>query len=161
MATGGKSTAEDEYRKIIIEHLAGLKPQLVAKLREITTSSVPKDVASMSFEVFSDGFYERFPVYAYALDNENTEVTFDQPFSGYVLPEAKPVFPEAHEKVEELYSERGVETWDVATDELIKCFHHCWLEAGGRGAKYNASIQHHDSIHFFDLKLGRWSKGSD
>jgi hypothetical protein len=141
---------EAAWRELVSGKLAVLTPQLTAVLQKLVQHSYPPQVASIDFEIFSDGFSEGFPVRAFFMDAENNEFFL---YSGGKARYPSPVDPDLLE-IDQVYAfeeEEGFEEesdeldlWAIASDELIDWFGSCWLAAGGNQLSISASIQVHD-----------------
>jgi len=122
----------------------------------------PKEVDSLSFEVFSDCFTSGFPVQAFFMDEGNSEY--------FIMTDGKAEYPSPVDsgllsidnvypiELEEEFENRDedFDPWAAATAELIEWFSKCWLTAGGADFKLDAHIAHHDSTHQFNLITSEW-----
>jgi hypothetical protein len=152
--------AEVEHR--LDRHAA----DLVAVLRRVISHSYPSEVAGISFEVFSDGFEETFPVHMYLMDADDWFLDPD----GHGLPYSPPVSPGLLD-IDGVYGSElpkalhdaspDSDDWDLATGVLVRWFGRRWLEADGASFDRRAWIQHHDSIFRFDLSKQAWHKAEE
>lgn len=155
---------EQEFREKFQEHLDKLSLDIKLVLKELIEYSYPKEVVSLDFEIFADGFTQGFPVRAFFMDSSNAEHFI------YVDGQAKypsPVDPELLDiehvypyEFEEQYTSQDdeFEPWGIATDELIKWFSECWKEMGGESFQLKANIAHHDNDQAYNLIESKWEE---
>ncbi len=150
------------FRKSVQQSLAKLDTQIASALLSLIKHSYPPEVFALSFEVFSDGFTSGFPVRAFFMDRSNTEhfvvkdgvANYPSPIDPGLI-ETECVYPEELE--EELETNApDLDTWEVATEELIKWFASHWQRSGGTTFPLVATIARHDSSNEFNLKSSLW-----
>jgi hypothetical protein len=155
---------EEEFRENVAEHINRLTDDLVPVLKKLIEHDYPKEVETLAFEIFVDGFSSEFPVRVFFMDKDNSEY--------FIMNEGKAEYPSPVDpdlldldyvypyELEEEYTSRdeSLDPWNVATNELIEWFSKCWLSAGGKSFKLKASIAPHDSNHEFNLKEGKWEE---
>jgi len=156
------SPPEAEFQRGVLQALDMHTAGMVAVLRRVIGHAYPDQVAGVSFEVFSDGFQEGFPVHMYLMDKEDDWLLEPE---GSRATGSMPVYPGLL-KIDRVYGPElpGVlhsklpeaDDWDLATDSLIRWFGKCWVDAGGSAFSRRAWIQHHDSIFRFDLAKQAW-----
>ena len=157
-----QTTTELTFRLAVREHLAKLDSLLVEALSLLVEHRYPPQVFALSFEVFSDGFTSRFPVRAFFMDKSNTEyfvvadglATYPSPIDPDLLA-VRCVYPLELEE-DAFQAEPELDTWQIATDELIPWFALCWQQAGGAAFQIEATIASHDSSREFDLRSNLW-----
>ena len=64
---------EQEFREKVAEHLENLSEDLKPILKELIEFDYPKEVNTLAFEVFVDGFSSGLPVRAFFMDDDNSE----------------------------------------------------------------------------------------
>lgn len=155
---------EQEFREKVQEYLDNLSRDIKPVLRELIEYDYPKEVVSLEFEVFVDGFTQGFPVRTFFMDANNSEHFV------YANGEAQypsPVDPELLEiehvytyELEEQYTSQDdeLEPLSVATDELIIWFSRCWREVGGESFKLKANIAPHDNDQAYNLIESKWEE---
>lgn len=157
-----RNPTAERFKLAVVEKLRHLGPSLVAVLRQLVEHEYPKEVASIDFEVFTDGFTQSFPVSAFFMDSSNNE-HFLSVGDGYKYP--SPVDPQLLH-VERVYGDDfeapflvedgNLDTFTLAGDALIPWFAECWRQAGGGEFGREATIMLHDSSRVFDLVRGVW-----
>lgn len=155
---------EQEFSAKVQEHLHGLTASIKPVLKELIEYNYPKEVVSLEFEIFADGFTQGFPVRAFFMDSNDSEHFV------YVNGEAQypsPVDPELLEiehvypyELEEKYvnQDEKFDLWSIAIDELIKWFSECWKEVGGELFKLKANIAPHDNDQAYNLIESKWEE---
>lgn len=155
---------EQEFSEKVQEHLQGLTTSIKPILKELIEYNYPKEVVSLEFEIFADGFTQGFPVRAFFMDSNDSEHFV------YVNGEAQypsPVEPELLEieyvypyELEEKYINQNedFDPWSIAIDELIQWFSECWKEMGGESFKLKASIAPHDDDQVYNLIESKWKE---
>lgn len=140
-----------QYRQIVQSRLGALTDHLVSELAVIAQAQQPDETYLLNFEVHSDGFAEGFPVYWDPMSAELDQLDGRTDLLSeltYTLP---------NEVVNEgIYSESGINPWDIVFQMLVVWFGECWHEAGGIKCDYPAYICHHDDIESYDLRLLKW-----
>lgn len=156
------NAAELGFRNSVQASLAKLDNQISRVLESLVTHKYPDEVFALSFEVFSDGFTSGFPVRAFFMDRTNTEYfIFDGGEAKYPSPvdpsliEIECVYPEELEEELEV-SSPNLDTWEIASDELIHWFAKHWESVDGLNFPLVATIAIHDSSKEFNLKSGAW-----
>ncbi len=153
---------EEEFKVKIAEHISRLTDDIMPVLKELIEYDYPKEVDTLAFEIFVDGFSSEFPVRAFFMDENNSEY--------FIMVDGKAEYPSPVDpdllkidyvypyELEEEYTNKddSLEPWHIATNELIDWFSKCWLTAGGKNFKLNANIALHDSNHEFDLRESKW-----
>ncbi len=155
---------EQEFKEKVREHLEELTEPLMLILKELIEYDYPKDVATLAFEIFVDGFSSEFPVRAFFIDEDNSEhfvyidgkAEYPSPVDSELL-KIEHVYPD---ELEDEYTSKdeSLDPWHVATNELIDWFSKCWLSAGGQTFKLKANIAPHDSNHEFNLVESKWQE---
>jgi hypothetical protein len=64
---------EKEFSAKVQEHLHGLTSSIEPVLKELIEYNYPKEVVSLEFEIFADGFTQGFPVRAFFMDSDDSE----------------------------------------------------------------------------------------
>jgi hypothetical protein len=152
------------FRNAVRKSLAKLDTRISESLRSLIQHSYPPEVAALAFEVFSDGFTDSFPVRAFFLDRFNTEyfVMMDgvANYPSPIDPGLIDIDGVYSEKIEEKLQRASpnADSWEIATDELIKWFSGHWLNCGGDKFSLRASISAHDSRMKFNLKTSKWRR---
>lgn len=148
---------DQEFSAKVQEHLHGLTSSIKPVLKELIKYNYPKEVVSLEFEIFADGFTRGFPVRAFFMDAGNSEHFV------YVNGEAQypsPVDPELLEiehvypyELEEKYinEDEDFDLWSIASDELIQWFSQCWKEVGGESFQLKVNIAPHDNDEVYNL----------
>jgi hypothetical protein len=150
------------FQHRVLEALAPHGDALVSVLRHLVRHTYPREVESLAFEVFPDGFTQGFPVRAFFLDANNTE------FFVYENGEAR--YPSPVDlgllNLERVYShelEREIEAavpdadyFTLAGEAFVAWFAKCWVNAGGLDRDLAANIRLHDDLRFYDLRSQRW-----
>ncbi len=154
-----RSSRQKEFDREFLKHISRLTPALVSDLRTIVTSTPPSIVKILVFEMESD--WRGFPVHLFAMDDEfPSEVYFEPPFSGPILPNSGRLIPDGAID-QDSYERDGVDTFESGARVMAEWFGECWHEAGGASFPIPASINHHDSSRYFDLRQRRWVRESD
>jgi len=135
---------------------------LVAILRKLVAHDYPPEVASIDFEVFPDGFTSGFPVRAFFVDAENSEVfLYESGQAQYPCPvdpgllEMDHVYEAALEQALAACSPDS-DYFTLAGMALIPWFIRCWAEAGGPHFARRATIGLHDDPRSYDLVEQSW-----
>jgi hypothetical protein len=124
---------------------------MIAELRPVIQAEQPPDTYLLDFEIHSDSFTDGFPIVWDPMDRDltqlegRTDLLSDIPFT---------VPSEILDS--EVYEAAGINTWQIASQELVPWFGECWHNAGGLQCKYPAYICHHDDIESFDLRQLKW-----
>ena len=155
---------EQEFREKVNEHLNRLSAEIQPVLKKLIEYNYPKEVASLEFEIFVDGFTQEFPVRAFFMDSDNSEhfvyvdgqAEYPSPVDPGLL-DIDHVYPY---ELEEEYTSKDdeLDPWSVATNELVAWFSKCWSEVGGQSFKLKANIAPHDSNHEFNLVKSEWQE---
>lgn len=155
------SPPEAEFQLQVHQALDRHTSSMVAVLRQVIGHDYPEQVSAVSFEVFSDGFQEGFPVHMYLMDKEDWFLEQDSPGASRWMPVDPGLL-----QIDRVYGPElpaslhtavpGADDWELATDSLIRWFGKCWIAAGGLAFGRRAWIQHHDSIFRFDLAKQDW-----
>lgn len=155
---------EQEFSAKVQEYLNRLTSSIKLVLKELIEYNYPKEVVSLEFEIFADGFTQGFPVRAFFMDSDDSEHFI------YVNDEAQypsPVDPELLEiehvypyELEEKYinQDKEFDLWSIATDELIQWFSKCWKEVGGKSFQLKANIAPHDNDQAYNLVESKWEE---
>ena len=153
---------DQAFREKVTYHLSRLTDDIKPVLKALIDHDYPKDVVSLAFEVFVDGFTEEFPVRVFFMDAENSEhfvyvdgkAEYPSPVDPGLL-NIDHVYPP---ELEEEYTNKSdtLDPWWIATEALIEWFSKCWLAAGGGTFKLKATIAPHDSNNAFNLVENRW-----
>lgn len=152
---------ESKFRSEVRTHLENLTNDLVPVLSQLVSHDYPKEVAAISFEVFYDGFTSGFPVRAFFVDEDNSEFfLFNGDQAEYPSPvdpgllEISGVYPDT---LDDKYADdEELDTYTLASLELIDWFSGCWNAAGGKTFPRVALISIHDDTQVFDLKSEVW-----
>lgn len=148
-----RNEAEAEFQR----RVERLDAALVEALTVVVTHEYPPEVAGVSFEVFSDGFPNRFPVHMYLMDTDDNwldEDSFATPVTPGLLELDELYGPELSQALHA--SSPDSNDWALATQTLIRWFAERWHNAGGAQFDRRAWIQHHDDWARFDLVAGKW-----
>jgi len=155
---------EQEFSEKVQEYLHGLTASIKPVLKELIEYDYPKEVISLEFEVFADGFTQGFPVRAFFMDSDDSEHFV------YINGEAQylsPVDPELLEiehlypyELEEKYTnqDEDFDPWSIAIDELIQWFSECWREMDGESFQLKANIMPHDNDEVYNLVDSKWEE---
>ncbi len=153
---------EKEFRQGVRRHLEVLSPGLITVLAQLIGYDYPQEVVSIEFEVFPDQFASGFPVRAFFMDANNCEY--------FVYEDGKAVYPSPvdpglidivgvyPEEFEDGFVGRdeNLNTFKLASRELIEWFSRCWEAAGGERFARRAAIMCHDDVRAFNLKSRSW-----
>lgn len=152
---------ESKFRSEVRTHLQNFTNDLVPVLTQLVNYDFPREVAAIAFEVFYDGFTRGFPVRAFFVDEDNSEFfVFDGDQASYPSPvdpgllNIEQVYPETFENKYSQYEQ--LDTYTLASLELIDWFTGCWNNAGGKHFSRVAVISIHDDTQVFDLKTEVW-----
>jgi hypothetical protein len=155
-------TAEDEFRAAIRPYFDRLTPQLLPLLGALIDYSYPEEVAVLSFQIFSDGFTNRFPIRAFFIDRNNNEhfeyvdgvAKYPSPVDPGLL-KVRGVYPA---QFEAQFSSAAplLDPWAVAADECVMWFSACWTRSGSYRFHRLAVIADHDAAQEFDLQSRQW-----
>jgi hypothetical protein len=147
-------TLRTEWQQFVAKKLGKHTAALTAVLRTMVAQSYPDEVVSIDFEIFPDGFTNRFPARAFFMDEHSSEYfLFDggkAKYPGFVDPSII--------KVDRIYSlddedqflardgadELDDELWDLSVASFMRWFETCWIDAGGRKFERRAIIMPHD-----------------
>ncbi len=155
-------STELEFKEMVKSHLEKLSDDLEIVLKKLINHGYPEEVDSISFEVFSDGFTDGFPVQAYFMDSDNSEhfiyVNGEAEYPSPVGPgllEIDNVYPY---ELEEKFTEKDDELnfWEIASENFVEWFSECWSAAGGGKFGLKANIGSHDGDKEFDLINRQW-----
>ena len=155
---------QTQFKNQVATKLEALSNDLVSVLQKLVQHNYPREVDSLSFEIFDDSFTSGFPVRVFFMDIDNSEhfisingkPEYPSPVDPALL-NINYVYPiELEEEFESIDSE--FDAWSIASAELISWFSKCWLVAGGANFKLKASIAPHDSIKQFNLVSSEWQK---
>ena len=63
-------------------------------------------------------------------------------------------------ELEEEYTSKDdeLDSYSIATEELIKWFSRCWNEVGGESFKLKANVAPHDDNNAYNLVEGKWQE---
>lgn len=153
---------EQEFKEKVGEHLEKLTESLKPILKELIEYDYPKEVDSLAFEIFVDGFSSEFPVRVFFMDEDNSEhfvyIDGKAEYPSPVDPELLKVEHVYPDELEEEYTNKdeSLDPWHVATNELVEWFSKCWLSVGGQTFRLKANIAPHDSNHEFNLVESKW-----
>ena len=151
------SETEQQFVEGVRQYLNALHTPLLAELRQLIALPLPDDLAVLSFEVFSDGFTDRFPVVAYPMDSEASQLNWPELGEGDELLKGAVTYPESFEESFKVRGRFPFDAWSLAThNALIPWFAQVWLEAGGGAFPIPATIGHHDGAEEFNLQTGEW-----
>jgi len=153
---------EEEFKEKVAEHISRLTDKITPVLKKLIEYDYPKEVDTLAFEIFVDGFSSEFPVRAFFMDTDNSEY--------FIMVDGKAEYPSPVDpdllkidyvypyELEEEYTNQDetLDPWKIATNELINWFSKCWFASGGEHFKLNANIAPHDSNYEFDLKESKW-----
>ena len=155
---------EQEFSEKVQEHLHGLTASIKPVLKELIEYDYPKEVISLEFEIFADGFTQGFPVRAFFMDSDdsehfvyiNDEAQYPSPVDPELL-EIEHVYPY---ELEEKYTnqDEDFDPWSIAIDELIQWFSECWREMGGESFQLKANIMPHDNDEVYNLVDSKWEE---
>jgi hypothetical protein len=146
----------------VTQALQPLGTSLVEALRQLVAHNYPKEVVSVDFVVFSDGFTRGFPVRAFFLDETNTEHFV--PIAGRLehpsavdpgLLQIDRVYDNSLE-ASFLEEDDDLDVYTLAAEALIPWFAECWRSAGGPAFDRSATITIHDDHRVFDLVESAW-----
>ena len=155
---------EQEFSAKVQEHLQALTASINPVLKELIEYNYPKEVVSLEFEIFADGFTQGFPVRAFfmnANDSEhfvyvNGEAQYPSPVEPELL-EIEHVYPyELEEKY--INQDEDFDPWSIAIDKLIQWFSECWREMGGELFQLKANIAPHDNNQAYNLVESEWEE---
>lgn len=155
-------SVEAEFRSAVNRHLKPLRNDLILVLEKLIAHNYPAEVELLAFEVFSDCFWQNFPVRVFFMDSSNNEffiekdgeAAYPSPVDPGLL-DIKYVYPR---ELEESFGQRDA-TLDVcsaAATELIAWFIGCWKAAGGERFTRKATIAIHDHPDYYDLMEDSW-----
>lgn len=136
---------EDTYRKGVKEHLVKLTDNLTPVLKKLIEYDFPKEVVSLDFEVFCDGFTQYFPVRAFFIDSDNSEFfLFENDNAIYPSPVDPELLNIKHvfsKEFEEKFTEKDedLDVYTLAGYELIEWFSSCWLKKEQKDTHLNNS----------------------
>ncbi|WP_201509737.1 hypothetical protein [Psychrobacter alimentarius] len=156
---------EKEFSVKVQEHLHGLTASIKPVLKELIEYNYPKEVVSLEFEIFADGFTQGFPVRAFFMDAGNSEhfvyVNGEAQYPSPVEPELLEIENVYSYELEEKYinEDEDFDPWSIAIDELIKWFSQCWKAVGGESFKLKANIAPHDNNQAYNLVDSKWEQG--
>ncbi len=155
---------EQDFKEQVAAHLDKLSPDFECVLNKLIDFDYPKEVVSLEFEVFVDGFTQEFPVRAFFMDKDNSEhfvyIDGKAEYPSPVDPGLLEIDGVYSEELEEEYTSKddSLDPWDIATKELIQWFSKCWLASGGAKFRLKANIAPHDSNHEFNLINCKWQE---
>lgn len=153
---------EQEFSEKVLEHLYGLTASIKPVLKELIEYDYPKEVVSLEFEIFADGFTQGFPVRAFFMDAGNSEhfvyVNGEAQYPSPVAPELLEIEHVYPYELEEKYinEDEEFDLWSIAIDELIQWFSECWKEVGGESFQLKANIAPHDNDEVYNLVDSKW-----
>jgi hypothetical protein len=151
------SANEQQFVEGVRQHLEILHAPLLVELRQMIALPLPDDLAVLSFEIFSDGFTTRFPVMAYPMDLEATQLDWPELGANDELLKGAVTYPESFEEPFKVNGRFSFDAWSLATHEaLIPWFAQVWIEAGGEAFSVPATIGHQDGSEEFNLQTGEW-----
>ena len=133
-------------------------------MKALIEYSYPKEVVSLEFEIFADGFTQGFPVRTFFMDSNNSEhfvyVNGKAQYPSPVKPELLEIEYVYPYELEEKYinEDEDFDPWSIAIDELIQWFSKCWREMGGESFKLNANIAPHDNDQAYNLTESKWEE---
>lgn len=157
---------EQEFKEKVIAHLEDLSEMLKPILKALIEYDYPKEVDTLAFEIFDDGFSSGFPVHVFFMDKNNSEhfiyVDGKAEYPSPVDPDLLNIEYVYPYELEEEYTSKDelFDPWHIATNEMIEWFSECWRSAGGQTFKLKANIAPHDSIHEFNLVESKWQERS-
>lgn len=155
---------EQEFREKVQEHLDKLILDMKPVLKELIECNYPKEVVSLEFEIFADGFTQGFPVRAFFMDSNGSEhfvyVNGEAQYPSPVEPELLDIEYVYPYELEEKYinQDEDFDPWSIAIDELIQWFSECWKEMGGESFKLKANIAPHDNDQAYNLIKSKWEE---
>lgn len=155
---------EQEFSEKVQEHLHGLTASIKPVLKELIEYNYPKEVVSLEFEIFADGFTQGFPVRAFFMDAGNSEhfvyVNGEAQYPSPVEPELLEIEHVYPYELEEKYinEDEDFDLWSIAIDELIQWFSECWKEMGGESFQLKANIAPHDNDQAYNLVESKWEE---
>jgi len=152
-----RNEAEAEFQRCVERRLARHDAALVEVLAVVVAHDYPPEVAGVSFEVFSDGFLDHFPVHMYLMAEDDDwldEGSFPPPVAPGLLELDGVYGPELPQTLHASSPES--DDWALATETMIRWFAERWRAAGGAQFDRRAWIQHHDDGTRFDLVAGKW-----
>ena len=119
---------EQEFREKVAGCLNALSVDIEPVLKALIEYEYPKEVVSLEFEVFVDGFTQEFPVRAFFMDSDNSEyfvyvngkAEYPSPVDPGLL-KIDHVYPY---ELEEEYTTKDdtLDPWSIATNELVEWF---------------------------------------
>lgn len=154
---------EVEFKKSVRTYLEPLGVLLLPVLQKLIQHKYPSEVKCLYFEIFADSFTTGFPVRAFFMDSDNCEFFvkdsegkphYPSPVDPDLL-EIEQVFSENYEEYFEDKDE-DLDTYTLASEELVSWFSECWNKAMVEGFHLNAIISMHDSNNEFDLIKQKW-----
>jgi hypothetical protein len=155
---------EQEFREKVQEHLDKLILDIKPVLKELIEYNYPKEVVSLKFEIFANGFTQGFPVRAFFMDSNDSEhfvyVNGEAQYPSPVDPELLDIEYVYPYELEEKYinQDEDFNPWSIAIDELIQWFSECWKEMGGESFKLKANIAPHDNDQAYNLIESKWEE---
>jgi hypothetical protein len=155
----GEATRQETFDREFRAHIERHRSALISALRTITTATPPAEVKLLAFEI--QPYWDEFPVYLHAMDDESPDETYyEPPFSDRLLEDAGELIPDGAID-QDSYEDAGVATIESGARVLARWFGECWHAAGGASFPLPAYINLHDSSSYYDLRSSRWVKNSD
>lgn len=153
---------DSEFQQRVVAHLQPHAVALTDALRRLVQHAYPTEVRSLEFEVFPDGFTSGWPVRAFFMDGDRSEVFV---FENGNAESPSPIDPglldldRVYDRaLEETFEEScpDSDSYTLAGEALVPWFADCWRDAGGLEFGLGATIALHDDIRAFDLRRREW-----
>ena len=136
---------EEEFKKLVTNHLEGLNLQFEEELSSVTHQPFPDEVKFLQIEYDSPTFSDEFSVCLFAMNGEGNLVGS---VYWFLKDKTVVVLPEIYES--EKYKE--IEPWGVASNILESWLINRWANAGN--ANYPTYLSHHDSYFMRNIANG-------
>ena len=155
---------EQEFSEKVQEHLQALTASMKPVLKELIGYDYPKEVVSLEFEIFADGFTQGFPVRAFFMDSNDSEhfvyINGEAQYPSPVEPELLKIEYVYPYELEEKYinQDEGFDPWSIAIDELIQWFSECWKEVGGESFQLKSDISPNYNDKAYNLIESKWEE---
>jgi hypothetical protein len=155
---------ESRFRQAVRQGLAAADVSISAALAHLIEHQYPPAVWAIVFHIYSDAFTSGFPVRTYFVDRKNhpcfcteTGSVWLPSFADSTLVDVGHIYSE---ELEDTFAAHypEVDTWAIASDELLSWFATHWLNAGGAAFPLVATIAHHDAAEELNLKSGTWQR---
>ncbi len=151
-----------KFRQQVLDALQPHRAALVDALRQLIAHDYPKEVERLEFTVFPYSFTSGWPIRAFFLDRNRTEVfVSEDEDSAYPSPidpgllETAPLYAQALEEAV-LAAEPDSDPPRLASETTVEWFRGCWADADGADFRMHAEIAIHDDERWFDLMRQRW-----